>query len=334
MRLALAVFAMSIIASQAFAQTEIVVPEDGVHVLQGGLHSLKRLEMRKNSTLKFSGPTNIMATTFVANPGAKIVYESAASRSDTIFNIYTLDASGVQDLTIIGDAKAGAGFQTGQSAARGADGASAKNCRFKDVDGSKASAGAPGGAGAHGQAGEDAVDVSLYLPKVAPGAQIRISAVGGNGGRGQDGGGGGNGGNRSNCHDGRNGGPGGPGGNGGKGGDAGRNLVFIVMPDADYSSDEKKTQIIATTKVDFSIGRGFSGPRGKGGSGGQPGTGAIIGPSGKSSGPDGPDGAEGAQGEGPLPTEKLVQAWSRVEIISANHYAQFIALKVNEAFPR
>jgi len=301
-------------------QAEIVVPAGETQTIPPGLQRITRLELRSGSTLVVSGTTTILVDRLITEPGATVQFIPARDVYDTdvALTINALDASGLQELRVVGNGRDGSGYEVGDRAPAGASGRDALDCghSLRYPAGREATSGGRGGTGQAGQHGTHALDVLLYLPNVPPGGHVVIEANGGKGGRGQGGGNGGRGGNSSNCHDGRNGGPGGPGGRGGDGGDGGNVFVFLIVPDDVYSDVAKRDERIQSIRFDITNNSGSRGSGGDGGDGGNPGRGALIGPGRRTSGDPGTDGPDGADG---------APARSQIEAMSQSAYLQFIA---------
>lgn len=305
------------LASVPATAEELIVAEGEVKSISPGAQRLSRLEIRKGGTLVFDQATSVFVDTLVTSPGAKIVYDhTGPNDTNVFFQINALDASKVTELDLIGNGKPGSGYVAGNPAAGGKDGKDAKWNHTADR-------GDTGGAGGNGQLGQHAADFTMYFPRLAPGATIKFSAVGGDGGRGQDGGTGGKGGDRKAAHDGRNGGDGGPGGSGGAAGDAGKIFAFIVVPDDVYKDQVKTDAVIKSIKVTMNSSPGNRGIGGTGGAGGKPGRGAYVGPGASASGNPGATGSAGSVGDGPKPGVNA--SWTRIDLMAQSAYSQYIA---------
>jgi hypothetical protein len=314
----------------AHAVEEIVVPEGGEFVVPTGSFKYDNLEIRKNGTLKFSGTTNLMVTKLVAAEGARILYERSDRSSEVLLNItVTRDASGLADLRIVGNGKNGTpDFQPGFRANGGSGGRNAKGPSFRYPNGKSASSGGDGGRGDPGGDGEEAADVTLYLPNVSAGSKLRADVIGGNGGRGQDGGNGGRGGDGSVNHDCRGGGRGGAGGTGGSAGDAGKFFVFLVVKDTDSAAAKK---LKSGFKVEVNSARGVVGAGGQGGDGGRAGSrGGNPSQCPSQKGGDGSGGAAGAEGDGPRVAND--ETWVKTELMSREDYLIYLATLSREIF--
>lgn len=309
--------------------TELVVEEGQEKAIARGNHRLRLLDIHRNGTLVFDGPTVIFCDRMTTEQGARIVYRSSAAlTTDNHFDIWSLDASGVNYLEIIGDGKNGLDYKGKARAADGAPGRGATNPKWDDADGR---AGAPGGGGANGAPGgngEPAVDFMLNFPLLPPGAEVRISAVGGNGGSGQNGGEGGRGGSGAKLHGAKDGGPGGAGGRGGDSGDAGIVALFIVVPDEVYGDRARRNETLNTIRVTVNTAAGNVGDGGSGGIGGPRGDhkGPNIGRGNPGQGASGRDGEMGQPGNGP--TEDRKSAWVKVDLMAQSAYQAYYAQQI------
>jgi hypothetical protein len=187
-----------------------------------------------------------------------------------------------------------------------------------------ASAGSSGTDGANGHPGEDAIDVTLYLPGLRAGATIAVETIGGRGGRGQNGGYGGQGGGSARLHPAADGGAGGAAGSGGPGGDAGKISVFIVVAPAEVS---KKDEIIKTINFQPSYAAGAGGEPGIPGAGGANGDSrehfCVGSGCGAQGGRPGSVGHVGAQGAGPSQGD-VTPHWASIDVMDLTTYQQYV----------
>lgn len=301
---------------------KIIVNTGETFVLAPGANRFESMELDDNATLVFSNSTTLFVDELITGVGSRIVYQSQDYRDDTVFTLYSLDASGVNELHLVGNGKHGQDQL--QPAPDGPNGRNARDPQLFKTSGNKASPGGPGSPGQAGGTGEDAADFVLNLPYIAAGAEITVEGIGGKGGRGQDGGRGGRGGNRSTFHDGRNGGPGGAGGPGGPGGDAAKTHIFFVVTDDEIDDEDAKSEIQKKTTLLVNTSPGDGGSGGSGGAGGQPGKAALIGPGGKQAGAVGADGADGVQGDGPKPGQ-VQDAFVKIDFFAESDYRAYLA---------
>lgn len=311
--------------------TEIIVEEGTERIIETGNHRLTLLDIRRNATLIFTGPTVILCDRMSSSEGARIIYRTdAILGTDNHFDLFTLDASGVTHLHLIGDGKNGLDYNGKGRASDGHAGRSATNPKPPwDADGREASRGGAGARGTPGGRGEPAVDFMLNFSLVPPGARIHISAVGGNGGAGQNGGTGGPGGNGAALHGAKDGGPGGPGGPGGDSGDAGKIVVFVVVPDEVYESQATRNEVLKTISFTLNSAAGVPGDGGSGGIGGPRGRGGPILDGNPERGVSGEDGNIGQSGVGPRGGEGI--NWTRIDLIAQSAYRQYYAQLIGAA---
>ncbi len=252
---------------------ELILTESQTLDLKPGAYRYKILTLKANSKLRLFGSTSILAGKVITEKGARIEYVKGSSpQGQKILTLNAIDAAGLVDLTIIGSGANAPDYAPGQRAATGPAGEGAMSQlvtgAWYEVPYWKNRSASAGGSGTHGnpgRPGENAVDVTLYLPGLKPGATIVMETIGGRGGRGQDGGHGGQGGGSARLHPAATGGPGGPAGPGGRGGDAGKISVFLVVAPADVS---KKDEIVKTINFRPSYGAGTGGEPGEPGGGG------------------------------------------------------------------
>lgn len=306
--------------------SEIVVEENQQRVLERGNHRLRLLDLHRNATLVVTGPTVIFCDELRGQEGARIQYMSNEFLgTDNHFDLFALNAEGLRYLDVIGDGKSGLDHAGRPRARDGHPGRSASRPNPpRDLDGREASRGGAGSQGAAGGDGEPAADVVLNLPRVPPGARIRVSAVGGRGGKGQDGGNGGGGGNGAAAHGAKDGGTGGNGGRGGNGGDSGKIAVFVVVPDDVYADLARRDQAIHSITLELQPSAGTPGAGGAGGVGGPRGKGGpAIGPGHPERGPGGRAGDMGQLGDGPESNRNT--SWNRVDVMSEVAYREYCA---------
>lgn len=312
---------------------DLVVTKDQAFDIPPGGHRFRNITLGENATLRLKGSTTILAGKVKSEKGAKIEYiKNSAPTADKVFTLNAVDASELRDLTVIGSGADAAHYPQGQRAKDGAEGRGASSRlvtgKVWEVPYYKNEASTEGGSGApgeRGRKGEDAMDVTLYLPAIRPGSTVTIEAIGGNGGRGEDGGAGGRGGGSSKFHTASRGGPGGSAGAGGAGGDSGKISVFIVVAPAEVS---KKDEIIKAVTFRPSYGAGEGGPPGDPGPGGTKGDSGdhfCIGAGcGSDTGAPGATAQPGPAGAGPRKGEQN-PGWAVIDIMDLATYQQYVA---------
>lgn len=315
------------LATHLVAQ-ELVVAENGRAILESGIRQYQNLELRKNSTLFFQGSLSIIANRLVCADGAKIVFSpnGAINPNQTVvFELTAVDASAVESLTLNGNGRNGAGHHAGAKATSGKNGRNATGPSFKYPKGRSSSRGAAGANGAGGRPAENAVQFSLKMQSLKPGAKIDIEAIGGNGGRGQDGGDGGDGGDASSTRSQSGGGAAGHGGNGGKAGNAGRVIAYVVIGPNEI---DDKDEILSGVQIAMNYAAGDVGDGGQPGTPGKAGKGSK-GPGGKNSpaGAAGRAGGNGAKGSGPERGQKDEQ-WGFVDAMDLPTFERYLALEL------
>lgn len=314
--------------------TELIVVEDQVVTLPPSGLKYKNVTIKRNGKIFITGSTTILTGKFITESGAAIVYkQSSQPRPKSLLTINAVDASGLTQLTVVGDGLSQNGYAPGQRAPDGPNGQGAvTECHgiIPSCSNHSASGGQPGQPGAEGPPGESAVDVTLYLPGVKPGAEMVVESIGGTGGRGQDGGHGGQGGGSNRVHPAANGGPGGSAGSGGRGGDAGNVHVFLVLAPADLS---KKEEFIKSVKLTANIAAGRGGDPGGIGAGGTAGDNSdqfCIGAGcGQGAGSPGAQAQPGPPGDGPT-AGQITQKWVSVEAMDLTSYQSYVAQLWNQ----
>lgn len=313
---------------------DLILGEGEVKDIDTGAHHFDLVELRKNSTLRIKGTTDIYAGRIISGERARVMYESSSREANGVFNLTTRDASALQDLSIVTNGKIGdPDFATDAQAGPGGVGRGASDPDpIKLKKGNSAGHGGNGRSGAAGGDGENALDVTLYLPLVKPGALVAIASIGGPGGAGQGGGRGGKGGKGSITHDCKNGGNGGNGGAGGRGGNAGKVAIYLVVADV---GSEAAASLKKGFQVRANTARGVVGRPGAAGTGGAPGDrGGNPNVCDARPGYAGKAGPVGAEGQGPSAAEDAqYRSWVVVDLMSAADYAAYLDAKERRQNP-
>lgn len=301
---------------------ELIVASGETVVFDSNIRRLDHLEIRKDGTLLFDTDISFFVNNLVALEGAKIIYKTDQILNNPSFTMYCSDASGLNDLTFIGNGKDGAGYPEGAKAGNGRRGDNAKSTSFKYPNGLAAESGGNGINGGAGQDGEDAVDFTIHLPALKSGAVVSIFGNGGNGGNGQSGGNGGRGGDGTRVRREKKGGNGGHGGDAGSGGDASQLQVFLILDDDKFENENDRNALIDFLKLNANVSPGKRGKIGSRGTGGD--SGLVRGPSrGAEKGRDGVDGSEGFAGDGP--SADTQKDWITVSVMPNSRYATFVS---------
>ena len=98
---------------------ELIVASGETVAFDSNIRRLDHLEIRKDGTLLFDTDISFLVKSFVALEGAKIIYKTDQIHNNPSFTLYCLDASGLKDLTLIGNGKDGAGYPEGAKAGNG-----------------------------------------------------------------------------------------------------------------------------------------------------------------------------------------------------------------------
>lgn len=321
MRIGTFLFCGLLLSAYSFSE-DLLLGENETKTVPPGAHKYTRVELGKDSTLIFTNSTSIIVDRFKSADGAKIEYDSPEyNDTDLFFELNALDASGVQQLTVIGNGKAGITPEGNVKPGSNGRGAIASSMRYPF--GRESEPGRPGSPGANGQPGESAADIMLKLPKLSSGAKLNITSVGGDGGNGQTGGSGGNGGAAAATRSFSCGGKGGPGGNGGNGGDSGKVYIFLVVDDANADDQDFRRNLIESTQITFNLAAGSKGTGGQPGRNGDDGEGTAWIDNSRCSGTyQPPVSLDGQNGDGPTGDSK--EEWSRVDVLPMSQYQQFI----------
>ena len=302
---------------------DLIIGDNQQHNLSPGMHKFATLQLGTNSSIKFSATVSILVKKLIAPSGCKVEYISPTGLSpvDTLFTLHVIDASGVSDLTFLGDGYSPEGFLPGDRGPDGSAGSNAGGSSWTYPGGSNSTGGgnAPSPA-ATGPSGQNAASFSVYLPFLNPGSKLNFSAIGGNGGRGQDGGNGGRGGNGNTLKGPSGGGDAADGGTGGNGGNAGKVSIFLVVP-ADKPIDESSVIKSVSINCDVAGGNpGSGGEPGLNGAGGDTNYGPTM--------PPGDVGNKGSRGREGIPGNDARTApdanWVDIDVMDFETYKAYI----------
>lgn len=323
--------------SQPTRGESLVVTKDQVYRLAPGAHRFGRLQIEDGGRIELTGSTTILVGKMLTGKNAKIEYVKGSSPAEKVITLQAIDASGLSDLTIVGNGQAAADYPAGE---RARDGAAGQTARSEFVSGKwyevpywkneQSTSGEAGLPGETGKRGEDAADVTMYLPGLRSGSKIAVETLGGRGGRGQDGGHGGQGGGSSKFHTASRGGPGGAGGNGGIGGNAGKIVVFLVVAPNEVSNKDEMIKAVNFRPIYAAGVGGAPGNPGGGGTKGDSGSHFCVGAGcGSSDGSAGPTGQPGVAGAGPTQGDANSQ-WANIDVMDLATYQQYVAQVWNQ----